>query len=108
MSIGDIIKKAREEKGINIEDLAKYIDKSKSSISDLELYGRMPKFDTMCMLCELLDIDMKLLWESIKPEYIEKLQKKNKEIYESISLKKQGGINNKFKEKEKRIQRGDG
>jgi len=108
MKIGEIIKKAREKKGFSIDELAKYIDRSKTALSDLENYSKMPNFDTACMICELLEIDLKLLWESIKPEYIEKLQTKNKEVYESISLKKQDKINNKFKEKEKRIQRGDG
>ena len=107
MKIGEIIRKARENKGMSIDELAKYIDRSKSAISDLENYSKMPNFDTTCMLAEILEIDIKILWEKIKPEYFEKLHKMNKDIPKSISSNKINTINT-LNEKEKRIQRGDG
>lgn len=80
MRIGDIIKEARIKKGISLDKLVKYLDREKSAISDLENYSKMPNFDTACMLCELLDVDIKELWRQIRLEYVDKLKTNNKEV----------------------------
>lgn len=80
MHIGEIFKIKREEKGLTIEELAEYIDKSKSTIALMERYGVMPNFDTACKLCELLDIDIKWLWEQIKEDYEKKVNTKKELI----------------------------
>lgn len=80
MRMGDIIKEARIKKGISIEELANYVDRSKSAIDMLERYNIMPNFDTACMLCELLNIDIKELWQQVRFEYVNKLKINNKKI----------------------------
>ena len=95
MKIGEIIRGARIKKGIGVEELAQKIDRSPSAIYDMEKYSKMPNFDTACMICEVLDIDVNYLWSSIRDEYL--LKVKNNELL----------VNNQAK-KEKKIQRGDG
>ncbi len=79
MKIGHYVREERIKKKLRQEDLAEKVNISPTSLSFLEKYHRMPKFDLACRICDVLDIDIKNLWENIKYELSEEeLIEKNK------------------------------
>jgi len=71
MKIGQIIHDQRVKMNIALEDLSLKIDLSKSALSDIERYSRMPRFDDMCAISEILGLDIKKVWKEIKDKYKE-------------------------------------
>ncbi len=70
MKIGDYIKKKREENDLLQAQLAEIANVSQTNLSHIEKYNRMPKFDVVCQLCDVLNINVQYLWENIKDEYL--------------------------------------
>jgi transcriptional regulator with XRE-family HTH domain len=76
--IGKVIRELREKRGMTLTELAKITGLSKSKISDIERYGRMPRFDDLCAICYALNFDFKKIWLQIKPCKKEKAETPSK------------------------------
>lgn len=55
---GAVLKKARKQKNLTLEDVAKKMDKSKSWIGDIESGRNRIYFDDILKLCELYEADI--------------------------------------------------
>ena len=69
MKLGVIIKRERLKKKWRQEDLGKLLGRSQTNISDIE-NGEMPKFDIVCILCEIFELAPTELWKEIRDEYV--------------------------------------
>ena len=69
MKIGEIVRSIRQKRSMSIEGLSMEINLSKSALSDIERYSRMPRFDDMCKICEVLSLDPKKVWRQIREDY---------------------------------------
>lgn len=69
MRIGEMILNKRLKKDMTLDVVSSKINLSKSALSDIERYGRMPRFDDMCAICEVLSLDIKKVWDEIKSQY---------------------------------------
>ncbi|MCK8826363.1 helix-turn-helix domain-containing protein [Natroniella acetigena] len=61
MSFGKRLKKLRKEKGLKQDDLAKMINKSKSTISSYESERRIPDINVVAELADLFHVDVDYL-----------------------------------------------
>lgn len=57
-SIGDRIRRARQDKGISQEELARLIDTTKSTISKYELDRREPRLETLQQISDALGVSI--------------------------------------------------
>jgi len=96
MRIGEIIKYLREEKGWTQTEFSSRSGVPQNTISRIEKY-MMPFYDTACKLFDALGVSSQDVWELMQAHAEASLNKKGEDM-----------LRNKFKEKEKRIQRGDG
>ncbi|MFR6153296.1 MAG: helix-turn-helix domain-containing protein [Faecalibacillus faecis] len=55
---GAVLKKARKQKNLTLEDVAKIMGKSKSWIGDIESGRNRIYFDDILKLCELYEADI--------------------------------------------------
>lgn len=69
MRVGEMIINKRLDMGMTLDSLSSKINLSKSALSDIERYSRMPRFDDMCAICEVLSLDIKKVWDEIKVHY---------------------------------------
>lgn len=69
--IGLILKNARIVKKISQEDVAKFMNLSRASITNIEAGRHMPTFQDMYKLCCLYDIEPNDLFPKIVPYNIE-------------------------------------
>ena len=60
-ALGENIKKARINKGLKQEDLAKILGKSKNVISNWERGENKPDADILALICGILDVDANYL-----------------------------------------------
>lgn len=56
-AIKDIIRKARTEKNLSMEKLAKLTGISRNNIYNIEGGKSIPNYDTFMRICQALDID---------------------------------------------------
>ena len=98
MNIGQILKQIREEQGLTQIELEKRSGVPQAVISRIEKSNGIPRFDTVCLISDGLGISPKEIWERIKVD----------RVSNPSTDKSEDEIRNKFKEKERRIQRGDG
>jgi len=71
MKIGDFLKKQRKKKMLIQSELSSISNVNQTTISYIEKYNRMPKFDDCCKICEALDIAPNELWKNIRDECVE-------------------------------------
>jgi len=69
MKIGDFLREQRKKRGLLQSDISKMSGIDQTSISYIEKYNRMPKFNIACKICKTLDITPTELWNNIKNEY---------------------------------------
>jgi ribosome-binding protein aMBF1 (putative translation factor) len=67
MTLGEIIREARKQKGWQQEDLAQKIDSNQGYISRIEIHVE-PDFSTACKVLDALGLDIQETWEKIKPK----------------------------------------
>ena len=66
MKIGELIREERKKKGWTLETLSKKTGLSISKLGLIEKYNQMPKFADMGIICEILGLDIKKIWERMK------------------------------------------
>ena len=65
MNLGGQIKDTRERKEILRTELAEFAGVSEDSIAEIENNERLPDYDTVLLIKELLDLNMDLTWLKI-------------------------------------------
>ena len=65
MNLGGKIKYTRERKEILPSELAEFAGVSEDSIAEIENNERLPDYDTVLLIKELLDLNMDLTWLKI-------------------------------------------
>lgn len=87
MTLGRLIREAREKFGIKQSDLAKKIGISASHLSDIENDNRMPNFDLTCLIIDVLGLDVNFVYDLGMKSYV-----KEKKIrpYKGLERKERG------------------
>ena len=68
ITVGKVIKRAREEKGVSQEVLSGFADIGRTHLSAIERGERKPTLETFFKICEALDIKPSVLMERIEIE----------------------------------------
>jgi transcriptional regulator with XRE-family HTH domain len=93
MTIGEKIKKLREQKGLSLRQLAEEVGLTFSYLSQIEREGRNPSLKTLDKLCDFYDIDKTYFladeknWYKILPPELQEFVKKENIEYLQIGLK---------------------
>lgn len=72
MKLGDIIHNQRKRLSMTQIQLSSIAGTSQRTISDIESFNRIPSFDTVCKILDVLNLDITNTWLKTKSQNKEK------------------------------------
>jgi len=72
MKLGDIIHNQRKRLSMTQIQLSSIAGTSQRTISDIESFNRIPSFDTVCKILDVLNLDITNTWLMTKSQIKEK------------------------------------